>query len=108
MNLSDSGYLFDPDSEFGNIYNPDVFPFEKIAKFHCLGLLGEPGIGKSTGMLAQKGIIDARVNEAGKPHNGLTLGLFRLTLGLSRQFLKIPFFSIGRTAVIAYIFFSTA
>ena len=65
VNLSDSGYLFDPESEFGNIYNPDVFSFENITKFHCLGLLGEPGIGKSTTMWTQKQIIDAQVTEAG-------------------------------------------
>jgi len=47
LNLSDGGYLFDPDSEYGSIYNPDVKNFSEIEKFPVLGLLGEPGIGKS-------------------------------------------------------------
>ncbi len=47
INLSDGGYLWNPDSDFGRIYNPDALPFETIAKVPCLVLLGEPGIGKS-------------------------------------------------------------
>ncbi|BCV22765.1 NACHT domain-containing protein [Moorella sp. Hama-1] len=50
INLSDGGYLYDPDSEFGSYYNPDVVSFESIAEFPCLVLLGEPGIGKSETM----------------------------------------------------------
>lgn len=47
LNLSDGGYLWDPDSEYGSIYNPDVKNFSEIEKHPVLGLLGEPGIGKS-------------------------------------------------------------
>ncbi|MCI0615497.1 hypothetical protein L0244_21110 [bacterium] len=47
INLSDGGYLWNPDSDFGRIYNPDALSFEAIAKVPCLVLLGEPGIGKS-------------------------------------------------------------
>jgi hypothetical protein len=66
-NLSDDGYLVDPDdAEIGSIYNPDVVPFELISKFPCLALLGEPGIGKSTAMQSQKGSIDALVSEGGE------------------------------------------
>lgn len=48
LNLSDGGFLFDPDSELGKLYNPDVHPFTAIDSAPCLILLGEPGIGKST------------------------------------------------------------
>lgn len=47
LNLSDGGYLYDPDSKYGRMYNPDVIPFENIIDKQCLALLGEPGIGKS-------------------------------------------------------------
>ncbi|MCD6533913.1 MAG: hypothetical protein J7L25_07545 [Deltaproteobacteria bacterium] len=47
LNLSASGYLWDPDGEYGSIYNPDVKGLAEIAKHPVLGLLGEPGIGKS-------------------------------------------------------------
>ncbi|NBD25602.1 NACHT domain-containing protein [Paenibacillus glycinis] len=47
INLSDGGYLYNPDSEYGHIYNEGVVPFEKISEVPCLILLGEPGIGKT-------------------------------------------------------------
>jgi hypothetical protein len=46
--LSDSGYLSDPDGPHGSEINPDVLSFEAFAGAHCLILMGEPGIGKST------------------------------------------------------------
>ncbi|MEQ8168730.1 MAG: hypothetical protein ABRQ38_07510 [Candidatus Eremiobacterota bacterium] len=51
LNLSDGGYLYDPDSEWGKIYNPDIVSFEAIIDVPCLVLIGEPGIGKSHSIL---------------------------------------------------------
>ena len=65
INLSDGGYLYDPESKFGHIYNPDVVPFESIARVRCLVLLGEPGIGKTYTMRAEEEVIDIRVEEGG-------------------------------------------
>jgi hypothetical protein len=42
INLSDGGFLYDPESEYGHIYNPDSVPFESIMSIPCLVLLGEP------------------------------------------------------------------
>lgn len=50
MNLSDTGFLTDPESENFRYVTSDVVDFEAIASSHCLVLLGEPGIGKSTAM----------------------------------------------------------
>lgn len=50
MNLSDGGFLYDPESKYADLVQPDVVPFEKIAHMPCFALLGEPGIGKSTVM----------------------------------------------------------
>ncbi|HBE57380.1 MAG TPA: hypothetical protein DDW56_07565, partial [Cyanobacteria bacterium UBA11366] len=50
INLGDRGYLVDPDSEWGQHFNPDLVSLDAIAHIPCLVLLGEPGIGKSQGM----------------------------------------------------------
>jgi hypothetical protein len=47
INLSDNGFMSDPESEYGSFSNPDVVNFEAISNKHCLILLGQPGIGKS-------------------------------------------------------------
>jgi len=65
FNLADGGYLFDPDSEYGRIYNPDVVPFESIAGIPCLVLLGEPGIGKTHTMKAEQENIHAKIEKEG-------------------------------------------
>jgi len=65
INLSDGGYLYDPESEFGRIYNPDVVPFESLASVPCLALLGEPGIGKTHAMQAERKAIDTKIEKEG-------------------------------------------
>ena len=47
VNLSDGGFLYDPESKYGDTLNPHVRKFDQIAATPCLVLLGEPGIGKS-------------------------------------------------------------
>lgn len=63
MNLSDGGFLYDPESKYADFIQPDVVPFEKIAHIPCLALLGEPGIGKSTAMedirLSLQGLVES-------------------------------------------------
>ena len=50
--LSGDGYLEDIDSNYG-IMNPDILSFEMMAGIHCLILLWEPGIGKTTSVKAE-------------------------------------------------------
>ena len=50
IDLSDSGFLPDPDVEWGKIWSPALRGFETIAATRCLCLLGEPGMGKSTAL----------------------------------------------------------
>jgi predicted NACHT family NTPase len=50
VNLGDRGYLYDPESEYGHLLNPELVGLEVIADVPCLILLGEPGIGKSQEM----------------------------------------------------------
>jgi hypothetical protein len=65
MSLTDGGYLDDPDAEWGRFSHPDVVPFETIRRFPCLGLLGEPGMGKTLAMKAQRTAIDRQVGDEG-------------------------------------------
>ena len=65
FNLSDGGYLADPDSEWRHLYNPDVISFESITTIPCLVLLGEPGIGKTHAMQAAQNAIHCKIKEEG-------------------------------------------
>ena len=47
IDLSDRGFLSDPDYKWGKYYNPNLVTFEHLAEMPCVALLGEPGIGKS-------------------------------------------------------------
>jgi predicted NACHT family NTPase len=47
LDLSDNGYLSDPETEYGRLLNSELVLFPEIASKHCLVLLGEPGIGKT-------------------------------------------------------------
>ncbi|MEC1560865.1 hypothetical protein [Bacillus haynesii] len=47
INLTSEGFLYNPESKWGNIYNPEVVSFQSISHLQCLVLLGEPGIGKT-------------------------------------------------------------
>ena len=54
INLTDGGYLVDPDARYGSYLNPTLRPFEDISQLPCLALLGEPGIGKTETMRAER------------------------------------------------------
>jgi hypothetical protein len=58
LNLGDSGFLVDPDGDYGASSNPDVLSFDKIQDTPCLILLGEPGTGKSTALVTHKKSTD--------------------------------------------------
>jgi hypothetical protein len=47
-------FLNDPDSEFGQHFNPNVFPLSGLLDRQCLVLLGEPGMGKSITIEAEQ------------------------------------------------------
>jgi len=63
FDLSDGGYLSDPDSEWGN---PHVKSFESITSIPCLVLLGEPGIGKTYAMQTAQKAVSAEIQEKGE------------------------------------------
>jgi len=68
IDLSDGGYLRVPHS--------DVVPFESISSTQCLVLLGEPGMGKSFAMRAERQAIDSQIAQAGGKTRWLDLREF--------------------------------
>ena len=71
IDLSDGGYLADPDSQYGSYLNPDLHSFQEISQLPCLALLGEPGIGKTEAMKAER----ATINDVVEADEGKTLWL---------------------------------
>ena len=65
LNLADGGYLCNPEEKWGKIYNPDLVTFEAISDLRCLALLGEPGIGKSHTIEAEKNEIISEIQKQG-------------------------------------------
>jgi len=76
IDLSDDGYLYDPESKYGYIYSPDVVPFEYIMSIPCLVLLGEPGIGKTYAMQTERQSIDSKIKTEGGDTLWLDLNSF--------------------------------
>ena len=89
IDLSDRGYLYDPDSEYGHIHNPDAVPFESIETVPCLVLLGEPGIGKTLTMDAERNTINTRVEQ----EDGQTLWLDLHSYGSEDRLVRELFWS---------------
>lgn len=54
VDLSDGGFLPDPDGEWTGHLNPDLVSSESVAELECVALLGEPGIGKSYDLECQR------------------------------------------------------
>ncbi len=65
INLADGGYLSDPEATWGKIYNPDLVAFETLSSSPCLALLGEPGIGKTKALEAERAELVSRIKEQG-------------------------------------------
>lgn len=66
INLSDEGFLFDPENRHAKYVASDVVPFEQVSHLACLALLGEPGIGKSTAMEDLRDVTQRTVEAAGE------------------------------------------
>ena len=65
INLIDGGYLADPEAAYGRHLNPHLRPFSGLSNLPCLALLGEPGIGKTETMRAEREAIDAAIVAGG-------------------------------------------
>jgi hypothetical protein len=63
LHLIDRGYLPDPSGPYGRLLGSDLRPFEDISDLPCLVLLGEPGIGKTTALRAEREKVEAAGDE---------------------------------------------
>lgn len=48
MDLSDNGFLVDPDEYSLYGINSEIISIDEVLKLNCIGLLGEPGAGKTS------------------------------------------------------------
>lgn len=83
--LTDEGYLHDPESNYLMEKYPDVVSFQSISKNHCLILLGEPGIGKTSAMNEEAESIEA---SGGKTHR-IDLNSISISSELSDKLFEI-------------------
>lgn len=93
VNLSDGGYLVNPDSEWGRYYNSEVVSFDSISSIPCLILLGEPGMGKSYSMRAEREAIDVKIAQEGGQTYWLDLRSYGSEDRLIRNLFESPVFS---------------
>jgi len=83
--LTDEGYLHDPESNYLMEKYPDVVSFQSISKKHCLILLGEPGIGKTSAMNEEAEAIDSGIDASGGKTLRIDLNSISVGLDLSKK-----------------------
>src|SRR5260221_1302301 len=66
INLSDGGFLSDPTSLYGKYDNSQLVTFDMLTDKPTLALLGEPGIGKSWALQAERSSVDAAIQRRGE------------------------------------------
>ena len=74
--LADGGYLVDPTTETGKLEQEDVCSFEDVSQVQCLILLGEPGIGKSTVLTAERSNVERQAGRVGEEIFSIDLGAY--------------------------------
>ncbi len=92
INLAVFGYLHNPDIDFGRYLNPDLVTFDVISHIPCLALLGEPGIGKSSVINAEKEKIVSKIEENGSKLLWLDLRAYSSEERLIRKLFESPTF----------------
>jgi hypothetical protein len=65
IDLSDSGYFYDPESEWGRFHNPKAVSLDHLADRPFLALLGEPGMGKTGTLKREIEGVSAKIAERG-------------------------------------------
>lgn len=66
IDLSDRGYLVDPESKWGHYSNSELVELDTLTDTRCLILLGEPGIGKSRVIEAELSAVTSYQMDAKK------------------------------------------
>jgi predicted NACHT family NTPase len=68
INLSDRGFLYDPEDKYGKYINPNLVTFKELSAEPCLALLGEPGIGKSWTLRSDSPEVRASLRDGERFH----------------------------------------
>ena len=71
LHLEPDGFLTDCEDRYSKLLAPETKTFQEIEKVHCLILLGEPGIGKSTAIEDEF----SRIREAAVPGSIFSINL---------------------------------
>ena len=88
--LADRGYLVDPTTETGKLEQEDVCSFEDVSQVQCLILLGEPGIGKSTALNAERFDIEHRAERVGEKTFWIDLEAYQTDFLLVQETFRHP------------------
>ena len=92
LNLEDDGYLPDPDSQSGRLWNEQVVSFEEISGLRALVLLGDPGMGKSTILSEQKSILEKRQHDSSEKYLFINLRSYQTDSRLAAHLFESPIF----------------
>lgn len=87
LDMSDDGYLVDPEDREFPLHNGDIFTAADLQSIQCLALLGEPGIGKTTALESLVAATD------GTPHHVVDLSAFGTDSVLREQVFAHPEFA---------------
>jgi hypothetical protein len=58
LKLPFEGFLPDPEDEYQKLFTNEIKTLDELSTYHCMFLLGEPGIGKSTEFIKQTELSD--------------------------------------------------
>ena len=93
LDLSDAGFLRDPQSEFAQYSSYKVDTLPELQHFRALGLLGEPGIGKSATLQAEFTASKQQMQEDGRVYIHVDLRSFSSEDRLYRRVFESPEFT---------------
>lgn len=90
IDLSDRGFLVDPESQYGAHINPDVVNISAVAETPCLVFLGEPGIGKSYTVDTEYQQLRDAENVDGRQFLRFDLGGYQTDIFLQKDVFENP------------------
>jgi len=92
LNLSDDGYLPDPDSQSSRFWNKNVVSFEELSGLKALVLLGDPGMGKSTILSEQESVWGKNQPASNEKHLFVNLRSYQTDSRLAAHLFESPIF----------------
>ena len=106
IDLSDGGFLRDPQSEFARYSAYKLDTLRQLQQFRALGLLGEPGIGKSATLQAEFTASEQQTQEDGRVYIHVDLRSFSSEVLLHRRVFESAEFTAweaGNSHLVLYL-----